>query len=235
MRAIVLAGGKGTRLRPYTTVFPKPLVPVGDYPILEIIVRQLARQGFTRITLSTGHLAELIEAYFGDGERWGITIDYYREYTPLSTAGALGRIDRPGEDFLVMNGDILAALDYGALLREHTASGAMGTVALTQRTAEVDFGVAEVGPDGDLTGWREKPSFQFSVCMGAYALSPRAIDLIEPDEALGMPDLLLRIQSGGGRVHCHTSDCYWLDIGRVDDYDRAQEEFEHMREELLGG
>ena len=234
MRAIVLAGGKGTRLRPYTTVFPKPLVPVGDYPILEIVIRQLARQGFDRITLSTGHLAELIEAYFQDGERWGVAIDYFREHTPLSTAGALRLIERPHEEFLVMNGDILATLDYGALVREHATSGAVATVALTQRESEVDFGVAEVGPDGDLAGWQEKPSYRFLVSMGVYALSPPAIDLIEPDEALGMPDLLLRIRDSGGRVHCYESDAYWLDIGRVDDYDRAQEEFAHMRAELLG-
>jgi len=234
MRAVVLAGGKGTRLRPYTTVFPKPLVPVGEYPILEIIVRQLARQGFERITLSTGHLAELIEAYFQDGERWGIAIDYYREARPLSTAGALRLIDPPREGFLVMNGDVLATLDYAALLNGHISSGATATVAVTERESQVDFGVAEIGPDGDLVGWTEKPTYRFAVSMGVYALSPVAIDLIEPDEAIGMPDLLLRVRSCGGRVRCHRSDCYWLDIGRVDDYARAQDDFERMRAEFLG-
>ena len=230
----MLAGGKGTRLRPYTTIFPKPLVPVGEYPILEIIVRQLARQGFARITLSTGHLAELIEAYFKNGARWGIAIDYYREARPLSTAGALRMIDRPREDFLVMNGDVLATLDYGALLRAQTASAASATVAVTERESQVDFGVAEIGVDGDLVGWVEKPIYRFAVSMGVYALSPAVIDLIEPDEALGMPDLLLRVRAHGGRVRCERSDCYWLDIGRVDDYERAQDDFERMRAELLG-
>jgi NDP-sugar pyrophosphorylase family protein len=234
MRAVVLAGGKGTRLRPYTTVFPKPLVPVGDYPILEIVVRQLARQGFDRITLSTGHLAELIQAYFADGDRWGLSIDYVREERPLNTAGALGLIDRPAEDFLVMNGDVLATLDYGAVLGRHSESSAVASVAVTERESTIDFGVAEIGDDGDLVGWREKPSYRFAVSMGVYALSPQTLDLIEPGEALGMPDLLMRIRDHGGRVRCERSDAYWLDIGRVDDYAQAQEDFVGMQAEFLG-
>lgn len=234
MRAVLLAGGRGTRLRPYTTVFPKPLVPVGEYPVLEIVVRQLVRQGFDRVTVSTGHLAQLIEAYFGDGSTWGIAIDYVREERPLSTAGCLGLIGTPDEPFLVMNGDVLATLDYGAFLREHTAGSTEATVAVTERESQIDFGVAEIGPDGFLAGWTEKPCYTFAVSMGIYALSPDVLALIGHDEELGMPDLLLRVRDGGGRVRCHRSDAYWMDIGRVDDYARAQEEFEHMRADLLG-
>lgn len=234
MRAVLLAGGRGTRLRPYTTVFPKPLVPVGDYPVLEIVVRQLARQGFDRVTVSTGHLAQLIEAYFGNGSKWGVAIDYVREERPLSTAGCLGLIEPPDEPFLVMNGDVLATLDYAAFLRGHAADVAEATVAVTERESQIDFGVAEIGPDGCLAGWTEKPCYTFAVSMGIYALSPAVLKLIGTDEELGMPDLLLRVRDGGGRVRCHRSDAYWMDIGRVDDYARAQDEFEHMRPALLG-
>ena len=158
MRAVVLAGGKGTRLKPYTTIFPKPLVPVGEYPILEIIVRQLARQGFDRITMSTGHLAELIEAYFGDGEPLGHRDRLLpRRHARWAPPARSARSTRPTEDFLVMNGDVLATLDYGALVREHASSGADATVAVTERDSQIDFGVVVTDDDGDLVGWNEKP------------------------------------------------------------------------------
>lgn len=234
MEAVILAGGKGTRLRPYTVAFPKPLVPIGDYPILEVIVRQLARQGFTSITISTGHLAELIEAYFGDGSRWGIAIDYVREDRPLNTAGALQLLHPTSESLLVMNGDVLTTLDYGAFLQEHIRRGAVASVATAQRDAMIDFGVVDIAPDGSLAGWQEKPSFAYDVSMGVYAISERARAMIADGEALGMPDLLLRVKGSGGLVYCHRSACEWLDIGRVDDYQKAQEIFEESSERYLG-
>lgn len=234
MRALILAGGKGTRLRPYTISFPKPLMPIGDYPILEIIVRQLARQGFGRVTVSTGHLAELIEAYFGDGARWGVSIDYLREDVPLSTAGVLGLIEMDADELLVMNGDVLTTVDYAALVREQREHGAMATVAVKERTTTIDFGVVESGADDVLTGWIEKPEYRFSVSMGVYVVSRAACELVRSGEAIGMPDLLLRVKDSGGKVHIHRSDAYWLDIGRVDDYERAQEEFEKRRVTFVG-
>jgi NDP-sugar pyrophosphorylase family protein len=234
MKAVILAGGKGTRLRPYTVSFPKPLVPIGDYPILEVIIRQLARQGFIGITISTGHLAELIEAYFGDGSKWGVSIDYVREDKPLNTAGALELLDVRSEDFLVMNGDVLTTLDYSAFLQEHVRRSAMASVATAEREAMIDFGVVDIGSDGSLAGWREKPRFAYDVSMGVYAISESARQLIGTGEALGMPDLLLRVKERGGLVYCHRSECDWLDIGRVDDYQRAQEIFEESAGRYLG-
>lgn len=222
MQAIILAGGRGTRLRPYTMNFPKPLVPVGDYPILEIVIRQLRACGFHQVTLLTGHLAELIQAYFGTGERWDIDIRYVREDKPLNTAGALRLVEQCDDDFLVMNGDILTTLDYRQLLLDHRQKNADATIATVQRETLVDFGVLEVDADGFLAEYREKPSLKYTVSMGVYVLSRRCRDLIEPGEALGMPDLMKRVMATGGRVSCTTPDCYWLDIGRVDDYEEAQ-------------
>jgi len=234
VKAVILAGGKGTRLRPYTVNFPKPLVPIGDYPILEVIIRQLARQGFVDITISTGHLAELIQAYFGDGSRWGVSIDYVREDRPLNTAGALGLLQPDAKDLLVMNGDVLTTLDYRAFMEEHLRRGAMASVATAERDALIDFGVVEIADDGSLAGWREKPSFAYSVSMGVYVISEAARGLIAEGEALGMPELLLRVKESGGLVYCHRSECDWLDIGRVDDYQRAQDIFEESSRLYLG-
>ena len=233
MQAVILAGGKGTRLRPYTVSLPKPLVPIGDYPILEIILRQLARVGFKRVTISTGHLAELIEAYFRDGSRWNIEIDYVREHVPLNTAGALKLISNYDDNFLVVNGDTLTTLNYADFLRRHISVKASVTIGTKLRESKIDFGVVETNDDGFLTGYREKPIYTFPVSMGIYCLSKTCIGLIQPGESLGMPDLFLRVLKTGGKVFCAKTDCYWLDIGRVDDYERAQEEFETYKSDFL--
>ncbi len=225
MQALILAGGRGTRLRPYTMHFPKPLVPIGDYPILEVIIRQLRACEFQRVTILTGHLAELIQAYFGNGERWGIEIEYVREAVPLNTAGALRLVQNCEDDFLVMNGDVLTTLDFLDLLAQHRRVGAQATVATVQRESKVDFGVVEPDAEGFLESYLEKPVYRYQVSMGVYVLSRGCRDLIAEGEALGMPDLLLRVKAAGQRVYCAQSDCYWLDIGRVDDYEEAQNQF----------
>lgn len=235
MQAVILAGGKGTRLKPYTTIFPKPLVPVGDYPILEIIIRQLTRQGFDRITISTGHLAELIEAYFGTGARWGVQIEYVRESTPLNTAGALKLLQDCEEDFLVMNGDVLTTLDYKELVALHLRKKAKATVATREREAKVDFGVVHIDEHGYLDTYIEKPTYHFSVSMGIYVLSKTCIEYISSGESLGMPDLLLRLKAANQLVYCHKNESFWLDIGRVDDYEDAQAKFELHKDAFLNG
>jgi NDP-mannose synthase len=224
------------RLRPYTTVLPKPLMPVGDRPILDVIVRQLRHHGFERLTIVTGHLAELIEAFFGDGERFGIAIDYYREQEPLGTVGALRLLEGLDEDFLVMNGDVLTDLAYGEFLEAHSGSGAAASIAAHRREVQVSLGVLkfEDEADGDrLTGYVEKPTYDYEVSMGVYAFAPRALELIEPNQRLDFPDLVLRLLDAGEVVRARRSEDYWLDIGRHDDYETAMDEFERMRERLL--
>jgi NDP-mannose synthase len=237
-RAVILAGGLGTRLRPYTTILPKPLMPIGDRPILDIVIRQLARAHFERVTIATGYLAELIEAFFGDGARHGIPIDYFREDEPLGTVGALRLIEGLDEHFLVMNGDVLTDLDYRALLDGHRAGGQAATIAAHRREVQISLGVMHFGDREDarrVTGYSEKPTFDYTVSMGVYCFAPRAIDLIEPGERLDFPDLVLRLIAAGEPVKAWRSDSYWLDIGRPDDYEQAQDEFESRRHQFLPG
>jgi NDP-mannose synthase len=238
MQAILLAGGKGTRLRPYTAVLPKPLMPIGDVeplPIMEVVLRQLSRFGFRDVTVITGYLTELIEAFFGDGRKFGTRLGYYREVTPLGTAGGLAMLDRPEEPVLVINGDILTTLDFAEMYRFHRDRGASATIASYPREVKVDFGVLEFGDDPNvLAGYREKPEFSFQVSMGLYILDPVAWDFLEPGRPLQMPDLLETIRGSGRPVHCFKEPCYWLDIGRHDDYATANEVFEARRQSFLG-
>ncbi len=233
MQAIILAGGRGTRLRPYTISFPKPLVPVGEHPILEIVIRQLRSHGFDKVTILTGHLAELIQAYFGDGSRWNLEIEYVREERPLNTAGALKLVQRCEEDFLVLNGDVLTTLDFRQLLLDHRQRHADATIASITREHMVDFGVLETDAEGCLSGYNEKPTLRYTVSMGVYVLNHRCRELIADGESVGMPDLMLRVLGRGGRVHCAKPECFWLDIGRPDDYEVAQREFQANPQRFL--
>jgi NDP-mannose synthase len=233
MKAVVLAGGRGTRLLPYTTVFPKPLMPIGDKPILDVVIRQLRRHGFTEITLAVGHLAELLMAYFGDGERFGVTIRYSREEQPLGTAGPLALVEGLTESFLVMNGDILTALDYGAMFEAHRRGGQIATLAVFPRSVKSDFGVVEFDAAGALTQYLEKPTHDYWVSMGVYVFDPRVREHIAPNERLDLPDLLQRLRSRGESVRCHVYQDYWLDIGRVEDYQQAVVDFERLRDRFL--
>jgi len=228
MKVVILAGGKGTRLAPYTTIFPKPLVPIGDRPILEIIIRQLAGQGLGDIVLSIGHLGELIEAYF-QNERLnisGLRLDYFRENDPLGTAGSLAMIPGLDETFLVMNGDILTTLDYRALVRHHREQGAALTIAMHRKEVKIDLGVLETNEEGNLVSYNEKPLYSFDVSMGIYIYEPRALKFIPKGEYMDFPDLVRALLTNGEKVAGFHSRDYWLDIGRREDYELAQQEFE---------
>lgn len=234
MRVVILAGGRGTRLRPFTTTIPKPIVPVGDKAIMEILVRQLARHGCDHVTVAVSHLAQLIMAYFGDGSQWGLKIDYSIEHKPLGTIGPLKLIRDLPEHFMVMNGDILTDLDFGALFRTHVSSGALATVATYERDVRIDFGVLRYEPSTHrVVGFVEKPVEHFSVSMGAYAFSRRILDFVPDDTAFGFDHLMLTLIERGLDVRAYPFHGFWLDIGRPDDYDRANTEFEQIREQFL--
>jgi NDP-sugar pyrophosphorylase family protein len=238
MQAILLAGGKGTRLRPFTHVFPKPLMPLGEaepMPIIEVVLRQLARFGFRDVAVITGYLTELIEAFCGDGRKFGMRLTYHRELTPLGTAGGLTLVPRPAEPVLVINGDILTTLDFAAMFAFHRSGRAAATIASYPRSVKIDFGVLEFGEDPHvLTGYREKPEFSFQVSMGVYILDPIAWEFLAAGRPLPMPELLETMRGAGHAVHCFRQDCYWLDIGRHDDYATANDIFEARRAAFLG-
>ena len=234
MKTVILAGGKGTRLAPYTTIFPKPLVPIGDRPILEIIVRQLAGQGLGDIIFSIGHLGELIEAYF-QNERInipGLNLEYFRESEPLGTAGSLAMIQGLDETFLVMNGDILTTLDYRALILHHSEQRAALTIAMHRKDIKIDLGVLETDDDGKLVSYNEKPLYSFNVSMGIYVYEPRALEYIPKGKYMDFPDLVQVLLDHGEKVAGFYSNDYWLDIGRREDYEIAQQEFDSRASEF---
>jgi NDP-sugar pyrophosphorylase family protein len=232
-RAVILAGGKGTRLRPYTVVLPKPLMPIGEYPILEVIIRQLAMQGFERITLLVNHQAELIRAFFGDGEKWDVQIDYSIESEPLSTIAPLGLVKDLPQNFLLMNGDILTDLNFEELLRSHVENRNLFTVAAARREHLVDYGVLGVDDNNVLSSFQEKPSLHYLVSMGIYAVNRDILKLIPPGKRYGFDNLMMDLLANKEVVHVKQCSNYWLDIGRVDDYMRAIDEFDKMREQLI--
>ena len=229
MKAVILAGGRGARLAPYTTVFPKPLVPIGDRPILEIIIRQLVSQGIGDIWLSVGYLGELIEAYFQNSHRNipGLSLHYMRESRPLGTAGPLALIPGLDETFLAMNGDVLTTLNYQALREYHRASGAALTIAMRRKDVRIDLGVLETNDRSELVAYREKPLYSFDCSMGVYMYEPSVLRHIQTDEVLDFPDLVLRLLHCGEKVVGFRSEDLWFDIGCREDYELAQQEFQN--------
>lgn len=232
--AVILAGGKGTRLRPFTITLPKPLVPIGDEcSVLEIVLRQLAHHHFDSATLAIGHLGELIQAYVGDGSQWRIAVDYSRETEPLGTMGpVVAVLDRLPEHFLVLNGDTLTDLDYARMLEVHRASGAPLTVAIARRDVPIEFGVIEV-EDDRIVAFREKPTSRYLMAIGVYALSRATLLRYRPGQPLGFDQLMRDILQQGENPRSFEFDGYWADIGRPEDYDRANAEFPTLRSKLL--
>jgi NDP-sugar pyrophosphorylase family protein len=236
MKAVILAGGKGTRLKPYTTCFPKPLMPIGEEPILEIVVKQLKCCGFNEIIMAVGHLAELIKVFFNNGNKYDLKIGYYREDKPLGTAGPLAQLKNEiDDDFLMMNGDILTDLDYSQLIRSHEESDAIATISLKQNKVPIDFGVVELNKDSNIVGYSEKPKIDYLVSMGIYAFSPRIFEYISPNKYLDIPDLIKMLISAGEKVNGYVYDGYWLDIGRPDDYEKANEDLNYVYNQIYRG
>jgi NDP-sugar pyrophosphorylase family protein len=231
-RAVILAGGKGTRLRPYTVVLPKPLMPIGEFPILEVIIKQLVSAGFDHITLAVNHQAEIIKAFFMDGSKWGIRIDYSLEDKPLGTMGPLKLISNLPDNFLVMNGDILTDLNYADFYDNHVLQSDIFTISSKVREQLVDYGVLET-TDGKLSGLREKPSMHYEVSMGVYMMSKRALDFVPADIAYGFDNLMNELVAAKQSVAVSKFSGYWLDIGRPDDYAQAIDEFDSMRKSFI--
>jgi NDP-sugar pyrophosphorylase family protein len=232
LRAIILAGGKGVRLAPLTDVIPKPLVPIGGMPVMEIVIRQLKANGFRHITLAVGYLSELIKAYFQDGSRWGVKIDYSFEAEPLGTAGPLGLIDGLNETFLVMNADILTDMDYHELVCYHRQHGGVATIGAFERQVKIDLGVIVTDGRSRIKDYIEKPTQSYLVSMGVYIFEPQVLEFLPDQGYMDFPDLVKRLLEAGRPVSFRPFSGYWLDIGRHEDYRQAAEEFEQLREKL---
>ncbi len=237
MKAVILAGGKGTRLAPYTTIFPKPLVPLGHRPILDIIIRQLAYYGFDDIVLTVGYLAELIQAYFQTANEGlpDVRLTYVKEREPLGTAGSLALIDGLNDTFLVMNGDVLTSLNYAEMVAFHRANGNALTIGIYHKRIPIDLGVIEMDDSGAVTGYLEKPEKVYPVSIGIYVYEPSVLRHIRRGEHLDFPELVERLLANGEKVMGYRCRDYWLDIGNPGDYRRAQEQFEQMPEKFLPG
>ena len=235
VQAVILAGGKGSRLHPYTKVLPKPLVPLDDFPIAEIIVRQLKFYGLKNIVISTGHLAELIETYFGDGRRWGVCIRYVHEDKPLGTAGALKLINQLADDFLVINGDTLTNINFEKLITFHRSKGATATIVVKERIVKTDFGVIECDKKNMFLDYIEKPEHRSFVSTGINVFNKKGQNHIKQNESLGMPELMLRFKACKQPIYCYKTKDIWLDLGRPDDLEKAQGVFKRNKKKFLPG
>ncbi|MBF0299760.1 MAG: NTP transferase domain-containing protein [Oligoflexia bacterium] len=232
-RAIILAGGKGSRLRPFSITFPKPLMPLGDTPILEIVIRQLIHYGFDHITLSVNHLAELLETFFGNGKKWGIKIDYTFEEIPMGTMGPLKRIRDLPDNFLVMNGDVLSDLNFNSFYNFHQDNNNLFTISCCKKNISSELGIIEYDSTGKLTNFKEKPVLSFSVSMGIYMAHKEITDYIPPNQFYGFDRLMIDLLKLKKNVSVMPFEGYWRDIGRFEDYNMASEEFEEYKKVLL--
>jgi NDP-sugar pyrophosphorylase family protein len=233
MKAVVLAGGKGARLKPYTRILPKPLMPIGDMPILEVILRQMKAAGIDHVILTVGHLSELLRTFFQDGHQWGLNIEYSYESCPLGTAGPLALVNNLDDTFLVTNGDVLTTLHFRDLLAFHHEQQAAASIAVHHRKINIDLGVIQWNGSPLINGYIEKPTYDYCVSMGIYVFEPRVLSYIPHNEYLDFPDLVKKLLTAGEKIVGYQYDGYWQDLGRPDDYETASRDFENMRSEFL--
>jgi NDP-sugar pyrophosphorylase family protein len=233
MKAVVLAGGKGTRLAPYTHIIPKPMMPIGDKAILEVMLYQMRRAGITDVILTVGHLAGLMRAFFRDGSHLGLNIRYSFEDHPLGTAGPLGLIDGLDEAFFVCNGDVLTTLDLVELINFHRNNHGVATIASHIRQVHIDLGVIETNGDHTIIGYQEKPTIDYLASMGIYIFEPLVLRYISKGQYLDFPDLIKTLVSDKKKVVAYPFQGYWEDLGRADDYEQANIDFEEMRPQFL--
>jgi NDP-sugar pyrophosphorylase family protein len=234
MRAIILAGGRGTRLAPYTYVLPKPMMPVGDKAILEILLRQMKRAGINHVVLTVGHLAGLMQAFFQDGQQYDLDITYSFEPKPLGTAGPLSMVPGLDKTFLVSNGDVLTTLDINHFFKFHHQHGGICTIAMHERKVKIDLGVIERNHDDyQVTDYIEKPTLDYCVSMGLYIFEPEVLNYIPKGEYLDFPNLIHKLLDADEKVVGYPFDGYWMDLGNPDDYEQANKDFERMRTQFL--
>lgn len=233
MQALILAGGKGTRLKPFTNNIPKPLVPIGDKPILEIVLNQLRNNGVTEVVLAVNHLANLIKAFFGDGSQIGLKISYSVEDEILGTAGPIRLIDDLEDNFIVMNGDLLTNINYRELIAEHKENNAIATIATYNKKVKIDLGVLEIDSNNKFLDYIEKPEFNYNISTGIYVMNRSIKKFIPPSGKYDMPELILDINQRGEKIHCYTKEFEWLDIGRVEDYQSANELYEKNKDKYI--
>ncbi len=233
MKAVVLAGGKGTRLAPYTRIIPKPMMPIGDKAILEIMLHQMRRAGITDVILTVGHLAGLMRAFFQDGSHLGLNICYSIEENPLGTAGPLSLINGLDETFMVCNGDVLTTLNMAELIEYHRSNQGVATIASHVRQVQIDLGVIQTNGDHAITGYLEKPVMNYLVSMGIYIFEPLVLQYIPKGQYLDFPDLILKLVAEEKKVVSYPFNGYWEDLGRPDDYEQANIDFEKMRSQFL--
>ena len=233
-RAVLMVGGMGRRLRPYTYIIPKPLIPVGDKPILEIIVRQIVSYGFDEITMACGYQANRIRAYFQDGTVFGCNINYVIEEEGewMGTAGSLRRISGLGDEpFLMMNGDILTQLNYSNIYKFHKEQGTLLTVGLTKHSHRLNYGVVETNGRADRVKFiKEKPTREYMINTGIYILDPRAIEFLPSSGPCDMPELIERIMADGQEVASYLIKEYWLDVGNIGSLEKARKDFAEWKE-----
>ena len=233
MKAVILAGGKGTRLAPYTHILPKPLMPIGDIPIMELLLWQMQRAGVDDVVLTVGHLSELLRAFFQNGEKWGVNISYSYEDTPLGTAGPLSLIDGLDDTFLVTNGDVMTTLDLRELVEFHKKQDSIATIAVHKRQVKINLGVVQMGEENSISGYIEKPTYDYTVSMGIYVFDPSVLEYIPHNEYLDFPDLVLKLIAAGEKITAYPFDGYWKDLGYADDYEQATQDFIEMRSQFL--
>jgi NDP-mannose synthase len=232
MQAVILAGGKGTRLSPYTTSTPKPLVPIDGIPILEVVLRQLKYFGFTDVVIAVNHLAELIMEFFGKGEKIGLNIRYSIENEPLGTAAPLLLIHELDDTFLVMNGDILTTLNFRAFFEYHKDNRSDASIAVSKKEIKIDLGVLRID-QSRFVDYIEKPTYKFDVSMGIYAMQLDALKCIPENQSYDIPEFMLALKNNNKKITCYDDGCYWLDIGRPDDYETANIIFSERKSEFL--
>ena len=234
MQAIILAGGKGRRLKPFTYTLPKPLMPIWETPILEILLKQLKHYGIRDIILSINHLAEIIMAFFGDGRKLGLNIRYSEEKKPLGTAGPISLLkDKLEDDFLVMNGDLLTTINFKAILDQHKKKKSIATIGTHKRDVSIDYGVLEI-ENGYLKDYIEKPKYHYDVSVGINVFNKECFKYLKPGQKIDIPEFIIKMKEKGEEISCF--DCnkyYWLDIGRVDDYQVANDFFIKYKHEFL--